>query len=236
MATLPGDVQLVLFDMAGTTVDDDVGGVPLVIAAFRVTFRKHNSTELRTADCNAVRGYEKREALRRLRAAQKGCAPEAVENGEVEQLFSIFKKELDKLTACLRKEVAGTTETFAALRARGVKVCVGSGFPEPVVATIMTAMGWQVDGYFSSDALGAGRPDPIMVRAAMEHCGVVDPRRVVKVGDTVVDVEEGKNAGCWTVAVLTGTQSREKLATAGPDHIIASVADLPALLEPSANM
>merc|ERR1712066_505377 len=111
--------------------------------------------------------------------------------------------------------------------ARDIKVCVGSGFPDHVVRAIVRNMGWSVDGAFSSEALGAGRPDPVMVNAAMSHCGVTDPRRVVKVGDTVVDIEEGRNAGVHTVAVLTGTQSREKLEAAGPDCIIQSVADLP---------
>mmetsp|Transcript_58021 Transcript_58021/g.188849 ORF Transcript_58021/g.188849 Transcript_58021/m.188849 type:complete len:139 (+) Transcript_58021:339-755(+) len=71
----------------------------------------------------------------------------------------------------------------------------------------------------------------VMVTAAMERCGVTDPRRVVKVGDTVVDVEEGRNAGVFTVSVLTGTQSRDKLAAAGPDCIIPSVADLPLVFQ-----
>ena len=53
---------------------------------------------------------------------------------------------------------------------------------------------------------------------------------VVKVGDTAVDVEEGKAAGCRTVAVLSGTQGREKLEAAGPSLILDSVADLPAAL------
>merc|ERR1712232_1435387 len=106
----------------------------------------------------------------------------------------------------------------------GIRVCVGSGFPAKVVEPIVEAMGWSIDGAFSSEALGAGRPDPIMVKAAMDKCGVSDVRKVVKVGDTVVDIEEGKNGGAWTVAVLTGTQSREKLAAANPDCIIESVA------------
>jgi phosphoglycolate phosphatase-like HAD superfamily hydrolase len=68
-----------------------------------------------------------------------------------------------------------------------------------------------------------------MVFDAMAHFAIDDPRAVVKVGDTVADVEEGRNAGAWTVSVLTGTQSRGTLTAAGPDFILASVADLPSL-------
>jgi len=229
---LPGDVELVLFDMAGTTVDDLICGEPLVIAAFRAALRAHDGSEATFDQANAVRGYEKREALRKLLSSIRGLQDAAaVEESEVEKLFALFKVELDKLIAFMDTEVVGTSATFDALRKRGVKICVGSGFPDHVVQGIVKNMGWAVDAAFSSEALGAGRPDPVMVTAAMERCGVTDPRRVVKVGDTVVDVEEGRNAGVFTVSVLTGTQSRDKLAAAGPDCIIPSVADLPLVFQ-----
>ena len=69
-----------------------------------------------------------------------------------------------------------------------------------------------------------------MVYAAMEATGVKDPRSVVKVGDTVVDVEEGRAAGCLTVSVLSGTQGREALERANPDLLLPSVTELPAAL------
>lgn len=224
---LPADVELVLFDMAGTTVDDLVDGQPLVIAAFRAAFSAHDGSEVTFDQANAVRGYEKKEALRKLVGSTRGIEESAVDAVEVDKLFKIFCEELDKLTAFMNTEVIGTSATFECLRKHGVKICVGSGFPAHVVDGIVKNIGWSVDAAFSSETLGAGRPDPIMVKAAMEKCGVTDPRRVVKVGDTVVDIEEGRNAGVVTVAVLTGTQSAEKLSAASPDCIIPSVADLP---------
>ena len=65
---LPERVDLVVFDMAGTTVDDLVNGEPLVIAAFRASLHEHDGTEISFDQANAVRGYEKKEALRRLLA------------------------------------------------------------------------------------------------------------------------------------------------------------------------
>jgi len=95
-------------------------------------------------------------------------------------------------------------------------------------------LGWVlVDSAYSSVSLGKGRPDPIMIQVAMKDHGVVEPKQVVKVGDTKVDVEEGKNALCWTVSVLTGTQSKEMLLKSGPDFIISSVSNLPQLFKQS---
>lgn len=226
---LPGNTQLVVFDMAGTTVDDLVDGQPLVIAAFCAAFLAHDGSIITFDQANAVRGYEKREALHRLLCVSRGI--EHADAAEVDALFSIFRLELDKLTGCMKTEIKGTSDVFAELRKRGIKVCVGSGFPQAAVDTIVANMGWAVDAVFSSEALGAGRPDPVMVNKAMEHCGITDRRRVVKVGDTSVDIEEGRNAGVFTVAVLTGTQSRDKLATLEPDCIIPSVAELPQMFD-----
>jgi phosphonoacetaldehyde hydrolase len=88
----------------------------------------------------------------------------------------------------------------------------------------------------------------------MEATGVCPPAAVVKVGDTVPDVEEGRNAGVWTVGVTdsgsavgltaadfaalppaeraarAGAAGRALLA-AGAHAIIPSAAVLPALLD-----
>ena len=87
-----------------------------------------------------------------------------------------------------------------------------------------------MDYFSSAEEVGAGRPSPAMIQDAMAMLGVDDPRLVVKVGDTAMDVQEGKNAGVWTVAVLSGTQGRERLAEGEPDAILPGVGDLPSWL------
>ena len=92
-----------------------------------------------------------------------------------------------------------------------------------------------------------------MIFRIMEAADVYPPTRVVKVGDTVPDVEEGLNAGAWSVAVtqssseigctleewekLTSDErqqkmglARSKLLAAGAHHVIDSIAELPELL------
>ena len=229
---LPPDVGLVVFDMAGTTVNDLVDGEPLVIAAFRATLKAYDGTAVDFAKANEVRGYEKKEALKLLISSTRGVPSEDVNQSEVDSVYKIFEAELEKLSCSINSEITGTSACFEELKRRGIRICVGSGFPEHVVQSIVKNLGWSVDGFFSSAALGAGRPDPIMIHTAMKKCGIDDPRRVVKIGDTKVDVEEGKNASTWTVAVLSGTQSREKLEAARPDFVISSVAELSSLLSP----
>ena len=54
---------------------------------------------------------------------------------------------------------------------------------------------------------------------------------VLKVGDTVKDVQEGLGVGATTIAVSSGTQSIEKLVKAGPKLVLPGVAALPQYLE-----
>ena len=64
----------------------------------------------------------------------------------------------------------------------------------------------------------------------MAKFSVKDPKNVVKVGDTEVDILEGKNAGAWTVGVLSGTQPRKRLAALQPDFLVESIRSIPDLI------
>ena len=75
-----------------------------------------------------------------------------------------------------------------------------------------------------------GRPNPKMIHNAMQQLGVTKPQKVVKIGDTIVDIQEGKNADVWTVAVLTGSQTEKQLMTVQPDYILSSIRALPEVL------
>tara|TARA_Y100000817_G_C16710514_1_gene479022 strand:- start:12 stop:812 length:801 start_codon:yes stop_codon:yes gene_type:complete len=59
-----------------------------------------------------------------------------------------------------------------------------------------------LDSYVSSTCLGKpSRPDPSMIYKNMNNLNIVNSKQVLKIDDTVVGIEEGKNAGCWTVGV-----------------------------------
>lgn len=234
-ATLSPDanVQLVLFDMAGTTVDDMVDGKPAVMVAMQAAFQQVRGEAVSDASVTAIRGLEKKAALKVLLAEQLGVGAAEPSADTVDELYAAFKKELDKCLPRINRELPGASTTFRALQTAGIRVCVGSGFPQSTVDAIVETLGWRnglVDHAFSSETLGHGRPHPCMVYAAMEATGVTDHNCVLKVGDTVVDVEEGKAAKCLTCSVLSGTQSREALEQASPDLLLPSVAELPAAL------
>src|SRR5262249_29376194 len=100
---------------------------------------------------------------------------------------------------------------------------------------ILKRLGWAdtplIDATVTSDEVKQGRPHPDMIRHLMGKLGVTDARRVGKVGDTWVDLEEGTNAGCGLViGVTTGYLSREQLRERPHTHILDSIADVPAVV------
>lgn len=124
----------------------------------------------------------------------------------------------------------GLPAYIAALRQAGVKVALDTGYPPEIQGGLISALGLgdAVDGWVSSYDVEQGRPYPYMVHRLMERLGVMDVRRVAKVGDSARDMEMGRNAGCGlVVGVLSGADSEQELFAAGADVVVGKVTDLP---------
>jgi len=222
-------IQLVMFDLAGTTVSDGSAGSSIVTEAFASTFEEAGIT-LPEGAIAAQRGKDKRDAIRQLLVEGRATPPAS--EGEVDTYLSRFLARLrDRLTEF--EEIPGASDVLRFLHRLGIWTGIGSGLPQAFVETILDRLGWVEEGLvdvaLSTERVGIGRPDPRMIHEAMARFEIDDPHQVMKVGDTVSDIEEGRNAGTWTAAVVTGTQTEERLRAASPDFILASVADLPTL-------
>jgi phosphoglycolate phosphatase-like HAD superfamily hydrolase len=89
-----------------------------------------------------------------------------------------------------------------------------------------------IDQVICSDEVALGRPHPDMIKVLMRDLDIVSPAQVLKVGDTEVDVEEGRNAACGiVVSVTTGAYTREQLLSYGPDFIIDDLQELIPVIE-----
>ena len=88
-----------------------------------------------------------------------------------------------------------------------------------------------MDDYIASDEVEQGRPHPFMIRELMNRAGIDDPSVVLKIGDTAVDIKEGRNSNCGLViAVTTGAFTRKQLEAYHPDHILDNLSELPNLI------
>ena len=224
-------IQLAMFDMAGTTVNDKVDGHPLMVISMMRAFAKHG-IELAPDAINKHRGKQKSEAIQTLLKEVAELSPDDAEHvgdGVYRDFLHELKSNLSSIS-----EIDGATELFRHLKSKDIYVGVGSGFPMQVVQGLVAQLGWLDEGLLdyvgSAEQVGVGRPNPKMILDAMERLNITDGSKVLKIGDTVVDVQEGKNAGAWTVAVLTGSQTEAQLMAAAPDYILSSIRELRMLI------
>jgi len=130
--------------------------------------------------------------------------------------------------------VAGAADAFAAFKAAGVRIALTTGFDRETTVMLLEALGWNhgvADAVVCGDDVAAGRPAPFLIFHAMEAALATSVHRVAAVGDTTLDLEAGRNAAVrWNIGVLSGAHDRLRLESVPHTHLIASVADLAALL------
>lgn len=225
-------IELVVFDIAGTTVRDNGSVAEAFIAAFR-----DFGFEMPLDEVKKVMGFRKIDAVAML---LEKFAPE---NKDDERLIQrIHTRFIDRMIAFYRedKELAPfphAEELFATLKKRGIRIALNTGFTRSITDTILHRLRWDdrntlIDQTICSDEVPHGRPHPDMIKTLMGDLGITSAANVLKIGDTEVDIEEGRNAGCGkVVSVTTGAYTRDQLKTYEPDHIIDDLRELLPIIE-----
>jgi phosphonatase-like hydrolase len=225
-------IQLVVFDIAGTTVRDNGN----VAEAFISAFKEYGYT-MPAADVKKVMGFRKMDAIVLL---LEKFAPDR--NDDDELADRIHTRFIDKMIEFYMNDetlapVPHAEDVFQALKDRGIKVALNTGFTRSITDTILHRLRWDdrsplIDQVICSDEVPRGRPYADMIEVLMDDLGIGSPAHVLKVGDTEVDVEEGRNAACGrVVSVTTGAYTREQLQPYGPDFIIDDLQELLPIIE-----
>jgi len=222
-------IELVVFDMAGTTVNDDDSVNRCLQSALRAA-----GLDVSRDDVNSVMGLAKPEAIAILieRSSFRDSLRSRIES--IHRDFLTRSIEFYQRDPSVR-EVDGASEVFKRLKRSGIGVALDTGFSRPIAGVILERLGWThtelIDATICSDEVPRGRPEPDMIFSLMQRLGVTDARQVAKIGDTPSDLEEGMRAGCGLViGVLRGTHTREELEPHPHSHFIDTIAELPALL------
>ncbi|WP_420130306.1 phosphonatase-like hydrolase [Longimicrobium sp.] len=218
------DVELVVLDMAGTTVHDG-GEVP---AAFRAALAAHG-VAVTDEELAGVRGASKHEVIRTLVTRHQ---PDALPS-LVDEVYDEFRAALAERYRAGVRAVEGVEDAFDWLRRRDVRIALNTGFDRSIAELLLDALGWRdgvVEAVVCGDEVPRGRPAPYLIFRAMEAAGATSVHRVVNVGDTELDLRAGWNAAVgWNVGVLGGAHPRERLEQAPHTHLIDSAAALPEL-------
>jgi len=258
-----GSVVACVFDWAGTMVDH---GSLAPTSAFRDAFAAFG-VPITEAEARAPMGRGKLDHVRdigampavaeRWRAARDGAA---FTEADAQAIYADVTPRQIASAGARADLVPGAAETVRALRGRGIRIGATTGYSRAIMAAVIPtaeAQGYAPDVTVCVDDLPEGaraRPAPSLLFQAMVDLEAWPPAAVVKVGDTVADIEEGLNAGVWTVGVTeTGSEmglsrgdlealpeveraarraaAADKLAEAGAHVTIPGVADLPAVID-----
>ncbi|MCA9540117.1 MAG: phosphonoacetaldehyde hydrolase, partial [Myxococcales bacterium] len=257
--TWRGPIKAVVFDWAGTTVDF---GCCAPAGVFVEVFRRRG-VAVPMARAREPMGTHKRTHLEILAAM-----PEVASGWQAKHGRAIEKADLDALYHELIElqlavlpdyadPIPGALDAVAALRARGIAIGSTTGYIPEMLAVLREAAavkGYAPDCAISAGEVPEGRPAPYLIFEAMSRLGVWPVQAVVKVGDTVSDIEAGLNAGVWSVGIaVTGNavglseaewkatppadqaaltaKARASLAAVGAHYVIDTPAEVPALIE-----
>jgi len=217
--------RLIVFDMAGTTVEDR-GSVNL---CFREAL-SGAGLDAQPSQVDAVMGLAKPEAIRILiehagRTADLGPKIEAIHSDFVARMIAFYESDP---SVCA---VPGIEDLFRSLRESGSSVALNTGFSRDITDVILHRLDWNQENLITasvtSDEVTRGRPHPDMIRHLMARVGLDDPTQVAKVGDAPADLLEGANAGCgWIIGVTWGTHTRDQLETLPHTHLVDTLGEL----------
>lgn len=201
-----GPVLGVVLDWAGTAVDYGCVGP---VAVFVDIFRQFH-VEVTIREARTFMGLMKKDHIRGM------CGLPSVQEQwqkaygrlpneeDVEAMFASTEAMMRQTISRHSDPIPGLKETVKGLRERKIKIGSSTGYTSPIMKKLVQAAakkGYAPDAAVCSSDVPAGRPFPWMCYANAIQMQVYPMEAMVKIGDTVSDIEEGLNAGMWTVGV-----------------------------------
>lgn len=254
------EVKLVVFDWAGTTIDY---GCIAPLAVFERIFENKNIHLTREAILKPM-GMGKRDHIETLLSTEEATTQWKEQyqrdwtQADIDEMFAQFNTELLRALNDYCTPIDGVLETIEELRKMKLHIGSTTGYTREMMDIVEKGakkQGYAPDYTVTSEMTeGYGRPYPYMLYENMKHFGVADINSVVKVGDTVADIREGKNAGAWSIGVIEGSSAanmtlemaasmpeeekkarfvnaEEIIKKAGADYVIRTMRELPAVIE-----
>ena len=201
-----GKIQAVLLDWAGTTMDYGCMAPAVVF----VEVYKRQGVPITMEEARAPMGAHKRVHIQKIsqldtvreRWQQKHGRPPG--EGDVDKMFADFVPLQIDCLSDYSEMIPGALEAVAAMRKRGMKIGSTTGYLRDMMAVNLRdakQQGYEPDSTVCASDVPAGRPYPYMCLQNVINLQVSPVEACVKVDDTVPGVEEGLNAGMWTIGL-----------------------------------
>ncbi len=253
-------IKAVVFDWAGTTIDY---GSQAPIIAFKQAFAKYDiqisiETIRQDLGLDKLAHVQKMMAQANVQATWQSKHPDISIEAGVDLIYRQFQQDILGVLADTSDLKPGMTELINFLKAQGIRYATTTGYTQEMlnaVLPIAAKQGYEPQVNITSEQTdGIGRPNPDMLQLAMTKLGATNPATVIKVGDTVNDILEGKAAHAISVGVTEGgnliglskdeydrltfskqntlkNRAEAELISAGADYVIDSASDLIELIQ-----
>jgi phosphonoacetaldehyde hydrolase len=201
-----GPIEAVLLDWAGTTLDFGCMAPAVVF----VEVYKRKKVPITIEEARAPMGAHKRVHIQRISELESVRRRWHETHGRLpndDDVSAMFAEFVPLQLECLSKYSAlipGTLEAIAALRARGIKIGSTTGYLTEMMKINQAdakRQGYVPDATVCAADVPAGRPYPYMCLQNVIKLGVSAVQACVKIDDTVPGIEEGLNAGMWTIGL-----------------------------------
>jgi phosphonatase-like hydrolase len=217
-------IRMVVFDMAGTTVNE--GNVVYKTLQKSINENGFNFSLDQVMEQGA--GREKMQAVRSILDAYAHIEDNELTD-RIYRHFIIHLTEAYKNLPVLPQP--GAIDLFQILKQENILVVLNTGYNRETAQNLLEKLGWrrgiEFDELITASDVKANRPDPDMIWLAMKKFGIENAGEVIKVGDSIIDIEEGRNAGCrLNIGITTGAHNFKQLQTANPDYIINNLLEL----------
>ncbi len=213
MATINNlkNIEMVVFDWAGTTIDF---GCFAPVRAFIEAFESFE-IEPTIEEVREPMGMLKIDHIRtminmpRIKKLWEQKYNQAPNEANVQQVYQVYEEILLSVLYRYTNPKADTLKVVSYLRDKGIKIGSTTGYNKKMMDIVTRGAemyGYKPDCVVCPDNVdNYGRPYPYMIFENMKRLGINNVRNVLKIGDTVSDIKEGKNAGVVTAGVIVGS-------------------------------
>jgi phosphonatase-like hydrolase len=222
-------IKMVVFDMAGTTVNEN----NVVYKTLQKAINEAGFDFTLDQVLAQGAGKEKLQAIKSILEVYAGKTDDELADA-IYSKFIVHLANAYETLEILPQDNA--KELFEALAERDILVVLNTGYNRETAQSLIDKLGWEkgveFDSLVTATDVGKNRPNPDMILFAMEQFDITDGSEVVKVGDSIIDIEEGRNAGCiFNVGITTGAHTYEQLQSANPEYIIDNLLELLPLVD-----
>jgi len=221
-------VNAIIFDWAGTTVDY---GCFAPTGVFREVYRQ-KGVEITEDEARSFMGMYKRDHIKALSALPRiseewnrvhgrNCNEE-----DIEEMFGVFVPLQISVIDRYSKIVPELPDALLLIKSKGLKIGSTTGYTSEMMKILSASaakQGYVPDAMVCASDVKKGRPAPWMAFRAAELLGVYPMETIIKIGDTVADIQEGVNAGMWSVGVImSGNEmalTPEEIASLEPSEL-----------------